>query len=32
VVIDDEVRVIDARGTVKLSAGKKQHVLATITD
>jgi tyrosyl-tRNA synthetase len=32
VVIDDEVRVIAARGTVKLSAGKKQHVMATITD
>jgi tyrosyl-tRNA synthetase len=31
-VIDDEGRVIDVRGTVKLSAGKKQHVMATITD
>jgi tyrosyl-tRNA synthetase len=31
-VIEDEVRVIAARGTVKLSAGKKHHVMATIKD
>jgi tyrosyl-tRNA synthetase len=31
-VVDDEGRLIDTRGTVKLSAGKKQHVMATITD
>jgi tyrosyl-tRNA synthetase len=32
VVIADEGQVIRARGTVKVSAGKKQHVMATITD
>jgi tyrosyl-tRNA synthetase len=32
VVITDEVQIIAARGTVKLSAGKKQHMMATITD
>ena len=30
VVVADEGQIIGARGAVKLSAGKKQHVMATI--
>jgi tyrosyl-tRNA synthetase len=31
VVVADEAQVIGAQGTIKLSAGKKQHVIATIS-